>query len=134
MTVREALSVAPWGYVCAAPLSNSGADSIVLAKPGIFHDGEEAMRKSFGKLLEKREKAHEKAMKKPDKRVSQFYEMHKYPANVTLNRNIESFDDLLGMQVKRITSRGAQGGASWVIIQVADIYEIDPYHVDKKEN
>lgn len=87
---------------------------------------EACLRKSFQKNLEKREKAHNRALKRDtDGRGYALLPMGILQFITVLNGNVTSFDELLDMEVERVTSRGSQGGFSSVVVYVKDIFVIE---------
>lgn len=87
---------------------------------------EACVRKSFQKNLEKREKAHNRALKHDT--INQGFAllpMGPLQFVTVLNRNVTSFDELLDMEVEKVSSRGSQGGFSSVVVYVKDIFVIE---------
>lgn len=90
------------------------------------------LKKSFESRLKERVKSHEKLLKIDKYKDLEGYGILERYVSIgkrvfVLNRNIDSFDELLSLEVDRIRTYGCQGGASHLEIMVKDIQLLDEF-------
>lgn len=123
MTVKDILEVSSIGTE-VYPLSIFSTDWVLCGQYWNTYN-KDWVQESFQKNLKKREKAHERALKRVENKEGYSLLPFGFCRDITiLNRNINDFNELLNMEVAKISSSGGRNGVSSVVVFVKDIYVV----------